>query len=407
MSGERFDAASRQRATARAATVCPDKRSQSNTRAEHTQPKARSRMRVKIRTRLQKPFTAHSVPRTLRFASQKTSGAYSALMKPRVVVVGSISQDLSFFVEQFPRPGETVVGDFRVGPGGKGFNQAVAATRAGVATLFIGAVGRDAFGASARRFATASGVKTLLIEKKKDPTGVAGICIGPEGENHIVVAGGANLALHKQDIPAPALEGADVVVCQCESDLRTVQFVLRAARKAGAIAILNPAPMRADFDLSLLRSTEVLVPNAFEFVALARAFPGTASVLRSTAFRDAGEISERTLPSLKADLLHRLCRGLGVPIVIVTLGERGCFVSQPDVYQRIHAHDVSAVDSTGAGDAFVGGFAAGLVKFNKNVIEAAHYANAVAALAVTQPGAAAAMPTAREISRFLRRRDHA
>jgi ribokinase len=328
-------------------------------------------------------------------------------MKPRVVVVGSFIQDLAFFAKDFPLPGETILGDFRPGPGGKGFNQAVAATRAGAPTLFIGAIGRDAFGADARRFAHAAGVRAHFVEKKKEPTGAAMITVDARGQNQIIVAPGANLALHKQDIPAAALTGADVVVCQCESDLRTVLHVLRAARKAGAITVFNPAPMRDDFDPALLRATEVLVPNETEFIALVRAVPATAALLRTAPFREHGELTNGNLSGLKADLLHRLCRALGVPIVLVTLGDRGCFVSQPEVYQRVQAHDVDAVDSTGAGDAFVGGFAAGLVKFRRNVIEAAHYANAVAALAVTLPGTAAAMPTAREISRFLRKRDHA
>jgi ribokinase len=328
-------------------------------------------------------------------------------MKPRVVVVGSLIQDLAFFTREFPRPGETVLGDFRPGPGGKGFNQAVAATRAGAPTLFIAAVGRDAFGAGARKFAHEVGVRTLFIEKKKEPTGAAGIVVNAAGQNQIIVAPGANLALHKQDVPSGPLQEAQVVVCQCESDLRTVAHVLKTARRSGAVTVFNPAPMHADFDFGLLRHTEVLIPNETEFTALVHGVPAASALLRTPAFREHGELNEDNFTALKSDLLHRLCRSLDVPIVIVTLGAKGCFVSQPDVYMRIQAHDVDAIDTTGAGDAFVGGFASGLVKFNRNVCEAAHFANAVAALAVTQPGTATAMPSAREIARFLRKRDHA
>jgi ribokinase len=328
-------------------------------------------------------------------------------MKPRVVVVGSFIQDLAFFARDFPRQGETVVGDFRPGPGGKGFNQAVAAQRAGAPTLFIGAVGRDAFGAGARRFAHQIGVRVQFVEKKKEPSGAAVIIINAAGQNQIVVALGANLALHKQDVPAGPLQDAEVVVCQGESDFRTVAHVLKTARRAGAVTVLNPAPMRPDFDFGLLRHAEVLIPNETEFFALVRGVPAAAGLLRSAAYREHGELTAENFTSLKADLLHRLCRALNVPIVIVTLGAKGCFVSQPDVYTRIQAHDVDAVDSTGAGDAFVGGFATGLVKFNRNVFEAAHFANAVASLSVTRPGTASSMPTAREIARFLRKRDHA
>jgi ribokinase len=327
-------------------------------------------------------------------------------MKPRVVVVGSFIQDLAFFARNFPRPGETVPGDFRPGPGGKGFNQAMAATRAGTPTLFIGAIGHDAFGAGARKFAHQEGVRALFVEKKKEPTGAAVITINAAGQNQIIVAPGANLALHKQDVPSGPLQEAQVVVCQGENDFRTVAHVFKVARRAGAVTVLNPAPMRADFDFGLLRHTEVLMPNETEFFALVRGVPAAAALLRTAAYRENGELTAENFATLKADALHRLCRALNVPIVIVTLGSKGCFVSQPDVYTRIQAHEVDAVDTTGAGDAFVGGFASGLVKFNRNVFEAVHFANAVAALSVTQPGTAAAMPTAREISRFLRKRDH-
>ncbi|MBI2514325.1 MAG: ribokinase [Opitutae bacterium] len=328
-------------------------------------------------------------------------------MLPRVVIVGSFMQDLAFFARKFPQPGETVVGEFRSGPGGKGFNQAVAASRAGAPTLFIGAVGRDTFGQSAKKFASAVGLRAQFIEKHKYATGTAGITIDSNGQNQIVVAPGANMALHKQDVPLGALASAHVVVCQGESDYLMVAHVLRHARKAGAVTVLNPAPMRAEFDVAILRHVEVLIPNESEFVTLVRQHSGCASLLRTAAYRELGEFNEATLHALKADALHRLCRCLQVPIVILTLGARGCFVSQPDAHLRMNAHPVEVIDSTGAGDAFVGGFAAGLVKFKKNVVEAAHYANAVAALAVMQPGTAEAMPNPREIARFLRERAHA
>lgn len=328
-------------------------------------------------------------------------------MLPRVVVVGSFMQDLSFYARSFPRPGETVMGEFRTGPGGKGFNQAVAASRAGAPTMFLGAVGRDAFGQTAKRFAARVGLRALFIEKQKHATGAAAITIDRDGQNQIVIAPGANLALHKHDIPLSALATAHVVVCQGESDLQMVAHVLRHGRKNGAVTVLNPAPMRPDFDLALLKHTEVLIPNETEFVTLMRQHPACAALLRTAAYRESGEFNEHSLPTLKADALHRLCRCLQVPIVILTLGARGCFVSQPDAFLRMNAHPVEVVDSTGAGDAFVGGFAAGLVKFKRNVVEAVHFANAVAALAVMQPGTAEAMPNGREISRFLRERAHA
>jgi ribokinase len=318
-------------------------------------------------------------------------------MKARVVIVGSYVQDLAFYVEEFPGPGESVLAELRTGAGGKGFNQAVAATRAGVATLFLGPIGQDAAGAHAREFARKNGVRADFIVKKKEPTGAAGIAVNTAGQNQIMVALGANLALHVRDIPVRPLMEAEVVLCQAECDMKSTAHALRVARRHGAITVFNPAPMHAKVDLAILRHTEVLIPNESEFVALVNRAPRSGMK----------NFTVEALHRLPADRLHSLCRTFSVPIVIVTLGARGCFVSQPDVYARVQAHVVEPVDTTGAGDAFVGGFAAGLVKFNKNVFEAAHYANAVAALAVTQHGTADSMPTAREISRFLRRRDHA
>ncbi len=328
-------------------------------------------------------------------------------LKPSVLVIGSFVQDLAFDVKGFPRPGETIIGEFRTNPGGKGFNQAVAATRAGIPTLFFGAVGTDAFGANARKCARAAGVHARFVTKPKHATGVAAITVNAAGQNHIIISPGANFGLRPHDIPATLFDSAQVVVCQGECDYGTVAHVLRTARRHGAITVLNPAPMRAGFDRMLLRHTEVLMPNESEFITLVKLHPACAALLRTTPFNAAGEFTEATLQSLKADSLHRLCRALEVPVVIVTLGARGCFISQPDVYTRINAHEVEVVDTTGAGDAFVGGFAAGLVKFKHNVFEAAHYGNAVAALSVMQPGTSTAMPIAREIARFLKKRDHA
>jgi len=318
-------------------------------------------------------------------------------MKPRVVIVGSYVQDFSFYVAEFPRPGDSVLADLRPGAGGKGFNQAVAATRAGAPTLFIGAIGHDSAGASARGFAKKNGVRADFVVKKKEPTGAAVVAINAAGQNQIMVALGANLALHVRDIPVRPLTDAGVVLCQAECDMKSTTHALRIARRNGAVTVFNPAPMHAKVDLAILRHVEVLIPNEAEFVALVNR--SSRSGVRN--------FTVEALHRLAPDRLHTLCRTFNVPIVIVTLGSRGCFVSQPDVYARVQAHVVDPVDTTGAGDAFVGGFAAGLVKFNKNVFEAAHYANAVAALAVTQHGTAESMPTAREISRFLRRRDHA
>lgn len=314
-------------------------------------------------------------------------------MQPHVVVVGSFVQDLTWKCAAFPAAGETVVGTFVTGPGGKGSNQAVAAGRAGARTLFVGAVGRDAFAADAKKFYRAEDIAARFVEKPPHATGTAAILVNAAGQNEIIVALGANAALRPADVPAAALRHARVVVTQHETDLRTVAAVLRAARRAGAITVHNPAPMRPDFDPALLKHVDVLIPNESEF----------AAIVNQLGVGQVKKISSDEIGALPAEQLQALCRALKVPTVIVTLGAKGVFVSQANGRALIPAHRVKVVDTTGAGDAFCGGFAAGLVKFNGDLLAAARFGNAVAALSVTKFGTAPSMPTAQEITRFLRR----
>lgn len=314
-------------------------------------------------------------------------------MKPQVVVVGSFVQDLTWKCAAFPQAGETVVGTFVTGPGGKGSNQAIAAGRAGARTLFVGAVGRDAFATEAKKFYRAEGIGARFVEKPPHATGTAGILVNTAGQNEIIVALGANAALRPTDVPAAALKSARVVVTQHETDLGTVAAVLRTAHRAGATTVHNPAPMRADFDPALLRHVDILIPNESEFAAL-------MALRKIPAARKLTAAAVATLPSAN---LHALCRTLGVPTVIVTLGAKGVLVSQASGPTLIPALKVKVVDTTGAGDAFCGGFAAGLVKFDGDILAAARFGNVVAALSVTKFGTAPSMPTTREIARVLKR----
>lgn len=323
-------------------------------------------------------------------------------MKPSVVVVGSFVQDLTFVCDGFPQPGETTLGTFLAGPGGKGSNQAIAAARAGARTRFIGAVGRDAFADLAATFHRRERIDSHLIRKSTHATATAGIIVNRTGQNQIVVAMGASAHLSAKDVPRSLLRGASVVVAQHEASLLTNAHVFREARKVGTKTVLNPAPMRSDFDPSILHHVDVLIPNESEFVALVQLLPATASLLRKPAFNASGKFGVDSLPGLPATALQELCRALSVPVVIVTLGQRGCFVSLPERGEHLPAHSVKIVDTTGAGDAFVGGFAAGLVKFKGDVILAARFANAVAALSVTKFGTSLSMPRKTQINRFLR-----
>jgi ribokinase len=311
-----------------------------------------------------------------------------------VVVVGSYVQDLCWKCVKFPLSGETIVGQFVTGPGGKGSNQAIAAGRAGAETLFIGAVGDDAFAREAKAFYRAEKIPAVFVEKSQHATGTAAILVDGTGQNEIVVALGANAALAKADIPVATLKRARVVVTQLESNLGTAAYVLKIARRAGVITVLNPAPMRPDFDASILASVDVLIPNETEFTAL----------VNRLRISGRAEFTEKALHGLNGEALHAMCRTLGPETVIVTLGGKGCFVSQRGGHMHIPAFTgIKVVDTTGAGDAFVGGFAAGLVKFKGDVLAAASFANAVAALSVTKPGTAPSMPTAKEIRAFLKK----
>lgn len=313
---------------------------------------------------------------------------------PSVIVVGSYVQDLTWRCAAFPSAGQTTLGRFTTGPGGKGSNQAVAAGRAGAHTLFVGAVGTDAFATVARDFYAENKIAARFIPKPKHATGTAAILVDDSGQNEIVVALGANEALAPRDLPPALFTGARIVVTQLETSLAAVAHTLRAARRARATTVLNPAPMRADFDPALLHDTDILVPNETEFVALVNQLLPAYSKKPYT---------ETALAAEKPAALHALCRRLGPPVVIITLGKRGCFVSQPESHAHLPAHVVKAIDTTGAGDAFVGGFAAGYVKHNGDLLAAARQGQAVAALSVTKPGTAPSMPTARELTAFLKK----
>jgi ribokinase len=243
----------------------------------------------------------------------------------------------------------------------------------------------------AREFYRAEGIAARFATKPRHATGTAAILVDKRGQNQIIVALGANAALTPRDVPSAAIRQARVVVCQHETNLAVNAHVFRLARRAGVTTVLNPAPMRTDFDPRILPFTDVLLPNETEFVALVRALrlPRTSSL-------KAAAVAQQPPATL-----HALCRKIGVPTVIVTLGARGCLVSTRDGFTRLEAHPVVAIDTTGAGDAFTGAFAAGFVQSSGDPLAAARFANAAAALSVTKFGTAPAMPRARAIARLL------
>lgn len=317
-------------------------------------------------------------------------------MSAPIVVVGSYVQDLTFFTPQFPNPGETVIGTFKTGPGGKGSNQAIAAKRAGVSTVFIGAVGDDTFASVARDFHQKEGVDARWHDVEDVSSGAASIMVNEHGQNEIVVALGACDHLTDDAVATHMPESAEVVVTQLETHLEGSIAAMELGKNMGALTVLNPAPIRKDFPPAILDDVDVLIPNETEFVSI-------LGILNSECWSD---FSESDLLDLDDSDLHNICRAIGVQTVILTMGARGAFLSTPDRYRQFPPlKGIQVVDTTGAGDAFVGGFAAGWVLHKQNLDLAVQYGIIVSGLSVTQVGTAPAMPHIEQIQRTIR--DHA
>lgn len=273
-----------------------------------------------------------------------------------VLVVGSYVQDHAWLTDRFPRVGETRVGRYSTGPGGKGYNQAVSSHRYGAPTRFIGAVGRDAAAETARRFAAELGLPVRFIERDA-PTAASSIVVDAEGRNLIVVALGANLELDAATVESVLAEETlpSALLVQCEIDLDATAAALAWARRHGIRAMLNPAPVSEGLTPAHWAAADVLTPNETEFEALLRRVD-TLSAAATLAAED----------WLDDARLHELAQQLRVPRVVITLGGAGAFVSvaesaresaEPACY-RVAAPRVAVRDTTGAGDACSGALVA-------------------------------------------------
>ncbi|MFF7354748.1 MULTISPECIES: ribokinase [Streptomyces] len=288
-----------------------------------------------------------------------------------IVVLGSTNMDLVTYVAKAPQRGETVTGrEFRTIPGGKGSNQAIAAARAGATVSMIGAVGNDAYGLRLRDTLEHSGVDTDFLRTIEGPSGTAHIVVDDEGANSIVVIAGANGTV---DHLAPGDEGviasADALLLQLEIPMAAVVAGAQAARRHGVRTVLTPSPAQP-LPPELLAATDLLVPNEYEAVTL----------------------TGRTDPREAATALLDL-----VPEVVVTLGATGSlYLARGAEPLVIPAPQVTAVDSTGAGDTFAGALSVALAE-EKPVREALSWAAAAAAISVQRAGASASMPYRPEI----------
>lgn len=291
----------------------------------------------------------------------------------KILVIGSANADLMLAVPNLPKPGETVRGrDFVVAPGGKGANQAVAAARLGGDVSFVGCVGDDDFGRSLRASLVDSGVDaTHLFIKPGVASGIAMVMTEASGENSIAISGGANDLLLPENIDAltALVAGAALVVCQFETPAATIDRALTMAKYCGVPVLLNPAPVRMVAD-GLLDGVRFLVPNRHELAGLT----GIATDDREGIAAAATQLLDR-----------------GVQTVIVTLGRDGVANIDRSGMTISAAEDVGAVDTTGAGDCFVGAFAAQWCR-SSDVDAGIAFAQRAAARSVTRRGAQAAMP---------------
>lgn len=303
----------------------------------------------------------------------------------KILVVGSYVVDLMSRTPHMPSPGETVFGGpFRMGPGGKGGNQAVAAARLGADVTMLTKVGHDVFGDEALQNFINEDINTTYVTRHPDEiTGTALIAVDDQSENMIVVAPGACGKITKADIyeAEASFKEADMVLVQLETSTEAIETTINLAHQLGKPIILNPAPFQ-HIDNTLLEKVDYITPNETE-----------ASLLTGVKVVDEHSAREASKKLIE----------LGVNTVIITLGKAGCFIYDGTTEgYNVPAYTVDVVDTTGAGDAFNGAFATFIAQGN-TLKGAVSRANAVAGLAVTKVGTAPAMPFLDDVKQFLKK----
>ena len=303
--------------------------------------------------------------------------------RPRIGVIGSTNMDLTTTVERMPVWGETVLArHFETSFGGKGANQAVAAAKLGAEVVMVSDLGDDTLGDSALKNFESYGIDTLHVRRiPNQSTGTATILVDQSsGDNAILIVAGANGDLSSADVDAAseALKGCDLILLQLEIQLETAYAAIRFARKNGVRTVLNPAPARRNLDMEIVTQASFLIPNETELAIMT----------------DMPVASEAELSAAAQSLVEK-----GVETVIVTLGARGALIATPEGARRIEPVKVEAIDTTGAGDAFIGSFArylaAGL-SLDAALAQATRYA----AFSVTRRGAQKSFATEAEFEAF-------
>ena len=300
-----------------------------------------------------------------------------------ISVVGSFNMDLVIEAPRFPRPGEAILGkNFRRTCGGKGANQAAAVARMGMPAAMIGAVGQDAFGDEMLSKLRSANVDTSAVTRRADvPSGTAVIVLDATGQNQIVVANGANDTLSAADVhrAKDQIAASQALVVQLETSLDSVRAAIEIARAAAVPVIFNPAPF-APVPENLLRNCAFIIPNENEATKL------TGLEIRRVS--DAAAAARQLRDRANAD-------------VIVTLGANGVWIESGSFVGHVPGFLVTAVDTVGAGDTFIGACAVRIVE-GAPIEEAARFGCAAAAIAVTRRGAQTSIPTRDEVEQFLR-----
>jgi ribokinase len=307
------------------------------------------------------------------------------MTKPSIIVLGSCNMDIYAYTEHLPEPGETVIGSRYYMPvGGKGANQAVAASKLGADVKFVGRFGDDLFGQQMIETLSSYHIDCRHVKVDKGAgSGMALIVVDKKPENIIVVVPGTNMRITHADVDDAAEDilSADILVMQLEIPLDAVEHAIDLSKQGKTICILNPAPARP-LSASILCKTDILTPNQNE----AKILTGISADTLDGA-REAG----------------KALIGMGVKNVIITLGSQGAMLISDNESVHIPAFPIAdAVDPSGAGDAFMGGLATALAE-GQLLFDAARYANACGGLSTRKPGAMPSMPDRNEVDSFIRK----
>lgn len=305
-------------------------------------------------------------------------------MRKKILVLGNSNVDFVFRIPRFHHPGETILAESLVTFfGGKGANQAITAKRLGKNVHFITKVGNDLYGKSYRHYLIKNGLdQKLILEDKKLPTGTAVIELTPKGENRIIAFLGANASLSVNDLKRLERywKGVDVFVTQLEIPFPTVEKGLKMAKEEGALTLLNPSPP-VQLPSHVFSSVDFIVPNEVEAQYL--------TGIKWKGDREIRKMAEKFLDQ-------------GVKNVVITLGSKGLFFKNRSEEIWMNAFRVNVIDTTAAGDAFLGALASGLSE-NKPIREVLRFANGAGALATTKLGAQPSLPSRRDLNMFLKR----